>query len=103
MPRTHRIVYCDDRPDDVVPFTAQEETDADADEAQGVLNLPIKAAARLRAQRNQLLAETDGVFSSDAPDALATQDLKDYRQALRDLPATTDDIYNPVWPTKPEE
>ena len=104
MARTHRVVdVSGSNPvETVVPFSDEEETAADAAEAQGVLNLPIKAAARLRAQRNQLLAETDGVFSSDAPDALATQELKDYRQALRDLPANTDDIYNPVWPTKPE-
>ncbi len=31
----------------------------------------------------------------------ASDDMKTYRQALRDLPANTKDVYCPVSPTKP--
>jgi hypothetical protein len=61
---------------------------------------PAKVQAEVRFQRNQLLAETDRF-------ALADQTLSDemraYRQALRDLPANTTDFDNVVWPDKPAE
>ena len=53
----------------------------------------------LRTARNVLLSESDWTQVSDAPvdhTAWAT-----YRQALRDLPATTTDPLEPVWPTPP--
>jgi hypothetical protein len=52
----------------------------------------------LRKQRNLLIAETDYLALSDAT---LTDDMKTYRQTLRDLPANTTDPANPVWPTKP--
>jgi hypothetical protein len=54
--------------------------------------------ARLRRQRNQLLAETDYLALADST---LTDEMRTYRQALRDLPANTTDPSNPVWPTKP--
>ena len=57
----------------------------------------------LRNHRNQLIAETDWIITmhkekgTNIPAAWKT-----YRQALRDLPANTEDPANPVWPTKPE-
>ena len=56
------------------------------------------ALADLRSKRNQLLAETDYLALSDST---LTDEMRDYRQALRDLPANTSDPANPVWPTKP--
>jgi hypothetical protein len=53
--------------------------------------------ALLREKRNQLLAETDWTVN---PDVTMTAEMAEYRQALRDLPATVD-IYNPVYPVKP--
>jgi len=53
---------------------------------------------RLRQRRNQLLAETDYLALSDST---LTDEMRTYRQALRDLPANTTDPANPVWPTKP--
>ena len=53
----------------------------------------------LRRQRNQLLAETDYLALVDAT---LTDEMRAYRQDLRDLPANTADPANPVWPTKPE-
>jgi hypothetical protein len=54
---------------------------------------------RLRHKRNQLLAETDYLALADVT---LTDEMRAYRQALRDLPANTVDPANPVWPTKPE-
>jgi len=53
----------------------------------------------LRRKRNLLLAETDYLALADAT---LTDEMRAYRQALRDLPANTADPANPVWPTKPE-
>ena len=53
----------------------------------------------LREQRDRLLAETDWWASSDRT---MTAEQTAYRQALRDLPATTTDPESPVWPVKPE-
>ena len=53
---------------------------------------------RLRAKRNQLLAETDYLALSDVT---LSAEMAEYRQALRDLPANTSDPANPTWPVKP--
>jgi len=56
----------------------------------------------LRAERDRRLTATDWVTlkaystSTPVPEAWAT-----YMQALRDLPATTEDPKNPVWPAVP--
>ena len=52
----------------------------------------------LRERRNLLLAQTDYLALSDVT---LTEDMRVYRQALRDLPANTTDPANPTWPTKP--
>jgi hypothetical protein len=71
-----------------IPRPGFEEVVTDADSAM----------AMLRAQRNALLKESDFLMLPDVP---ADDDaLTKYRQALRDLPATTDPL-NPVWPEKP--
>ena len=54
---------------------------------------------RLRALRNKALIETDWAALSDVT---MSDEMRTYRQALRDLPANTADPDNPVWPTKPE-
>ena len=65
--------------------------------------LPLEQMATLRRQRDQLLSDCDWVITmhkelgTNIPAAW-----KNYRQALRDLPANTEDPANPVWPTKPE-
>lgn len=56
----------------------------------------------LRAERDRRLATTDWVTlkaystSTPVPETWAT-----YMQALRDLPATTEDPTNPEWPVQP--
>ena len=52
----------------------------------------------LRSKRNQLLVDTDWTANSDVT---MSDEMKTYRQALRDLPANTADPANPSWPTKP--
>ena len=52
----------------------------------------------LRDKRNQLLAQTDYLALSDVT---MSDEMRTYRQALRDLPANTSDPANPVWPVKP--
>ena len=95
MPRYHNING------NQVQFTAEEETARDNEEAAWANAAPARALARLRERRNQLLAETDFYGNSDVT---MSDDMKTYRQALRDLPAgkdTVDKCENATWPTKP--
>lgn len=56
-----------------------------------------------RSLRNFKLRECDWVVMSDVSMPEETKKAwLDYRQALRDLPANTEDPENPVWPTPPE-
>ena len=57
----------------------------------------------LRQKRDTLLTQTDKYIVADYPhaDETAKQAWLDYRQALRDLPATTEDPTNPEWPVQP--
>lgn len=53
---------------------------------------------RLRDARDYFLQVTDVYAISDRT---MSNDMKTYRQALRDLPATVSDVYLPVFPTPP--
>ena len=95
MPRYHNING------NVVQFTAEEEAAQDALEATWAEQAPARALDRLRQKRNRLLAETDFYGNSDVT---MSDDMKTYRQALRDLPAGKDTVEkceNATWPTKP--
>jgi len=95
MPRYHNING------EVVQFTAEEETAADNAETAYNNAAPARALSNLRSKRNRLLAETDFYGNSDVT---MSDDMKTYRQALRDLPAgkdTVDKCNNATWPTKP--
>ena len=84
-----------------VPFTAQEETARDAEEKAWADGAYDRAIAKLREDRNRLLAETDFYALSDVTMA---DNMKTYRQNLRDLPSgkdTVDKVNNATWPTKP--
>jgi hypothetical protein len=55
--------------------------------------------ARVREQRNALLASSDWTQVTDSPvDSAAWAK---YRQELRDLPGKTDDPADPKWPKAP--
>jgi len=95
MPRYHNING------EKVQFTAEEETARDAEEQAWADAAPTRALARLRERRNRLLAETDFYGNSDVT---MSNDMKTYRQALRDLPDGKDTVEkceNATWPTKP--
>ena len=53
---------------------------------------------RLRSVRDILLKETD-IYA--LADRTMSDEMKTYRQALRDLPSRTTNPENPSWPTKP--
>jgi len=57
----------------------------------------------LRKKRDDLLSKTDKYTLTDWPHPTeeAKQAWLDYRQALRDLPANTEDPSAPVWPEAP--
>ena len=87
---------------EMVPFTEGEEEERDIVEAKFVENLPVRAFAALREERNKKIAETDWRFRSDQT---PSQDWIDYSQTLRDLPAQYTDetiVGDITWPTKPE-
>ena len=84
-----------------VAFTAEEETARDAEEKAWADGAVGRAQANLRSRRNRLLAETDFYALSDVT---MSDDMKTYRQDLRDLPAGKDTVAkceNAVFPTKP--
>ena len=95
MPRYHNING------ERVQFTAAEEAARDAEEqawADGALG---RAQDDLRSKRNQLLAETDFYALSDVT---MSDDMRTYRQELRDLPEgkdTIDKCNKVTWPIKP--
>ena len=81
-----------------VPFTAEEETARDAEEAAWAAGQADRDLEALREERNKLLAETDHFGFSDVTmtDAMTT-----YRQALRDITDSYSSLDDVVWPTKP--
>ena len=84
-----------------IQLTAAEETARDAEEKAWADGAVARAQAALRTRRNQLLAETDYYALSDVT---MSDDMKNYRQSLRDFPAakdTVDKCNNATWPTKP--
>ena len=95
MPRYHNING------NQVQFTAEEETARDAEEQAWAAGALARAQAELRRERNRLLAETDFYALSDVT---MSDDMKTYRQNLRDLPNGKDTVEkcdNVTWPTKP--
>ena len=67
-----------------IQLTAAEETARDAEEKAWADGAVARAQAALRTRRNQLLAETDYYALSDVT---MSDDMKNYRQSLRDFPA----------------
>ena len=95
MPRYHNING------NIVQFTAEEEAARDAEEKAWADGALARAQANLRFKRNRLLAETDFYALSDVT---MSDDMKTYRQEVRDLPADKDTVEkcnNATFPTKP--
>ena len=88
----------------VPPHSIVEWSGPDAQPTEAELQAAYDAAVSvevlktLRTERNARLAETDYLALADST---LTDEMRTYRQALRDLPANTADPANPVWPVKP--
>ena len=99
MPRFHNING------ENVQFTAAEETARDNEETAWANAAPTRALARLRETRDNLLKACDWEITSELEKGNAISDnMKTYRQALRDLPSGKDTVAkctNATWPTKP--
>jgi len=86
-------MFSDVTDDDGTKHTKAEQ------EATYQASLDADAAVQNRVRRNELLAETDFYALSDVT---MSDEMKTYRQALRDLPSQSDWPYVD-YPTKPEE
>ena len=88
-----RLVLIDTEGTDIRPTRDEFNT--------GLRNFKMQ---ELRQERNILISKTDYLATIDYPHTSESkkQEWLDYRQALRDLPANTEDPENPVWPTPPE-
>ena len=85
----------------IVPFTAAEEAQRDAEELAFANGAFDRAMADLRQKRNSLLTATDYLALSDNT---LTTEMSTYRQALRDLTnglTTLDEVNAVSFPTKP--
>ena len=95
MPRYHNING------NVVQFTTAEEAARDTEETTWANGALARAQANLRSRRDNLLAETDFYALSDVT---MSDNMKTYRQELRDLPSGKDTVAkctDATWPTKP--
>ena len=81
-----------------IPFTEEEETARDAEEALWAAGADDRAAAAARDKRNDLLADTDWTANSDVT---MTTEMTAYRTLLRNLPAQADFPTTINWPTAP--
>ena len=77
-------------------------TTAADNEAAYKASIDAQAAASVRSQRDQLIAETDWVvvMAKETGTNIAAA-MKTYRQALRDLPSAAGFPHTMTWPTKP--
>ena len=95
MPRHHNING------NIVPFTAEEEAQRDAEEQAWNNGAFDRAMADLRQRRDSLLKATDYLALSDNT---LSADMTTYRQDLRDITnglTTVEDVNAVVFPTKP--
>tara|TARA_R100001163_G_C5026804_1_gene168124 strand:- start:13 stop:297 length:285 start_codon:yes stop_codon:yes gene_type:complete len=84
----------------VVELSAAENAARDLEEAAWESGQADRDMLALRIERNARLAETD-IFALS--DMTLTDEMRSYRQSLRDMPSTAaSDPANPTWPTKPE-
>jgi hypothetical protein len=87
----------------IVPFTAEEEAQRDAEELAYANGAFDRAMADLRSKRDRLLASCDWVMINDSPITDKTA-WGTYRQALRDITenlTTVEQVQAVEFPTKP--
>lgn len=90
MPRYHNING------EMVQFSADEETARDAEEQAWADGADTRAAVAVRKERDALLSSCDWMASSDVT---MSDEWRDYRQALRDVPSQLPGAI--TWPTEP--
>ena len=86
---------------ELIEITGSELAQLEAKEQAWIDGALDRELQVLREKRNRLLKETDFYGNSDVT---MSDDMKTYRQALRDLPAGKDTVEkceNATWPTKP--
>lgn len=84
-----------------VPYTTEEETARDVEEKAWSDGTASRRMTELRKQRDVLLAKTDFYALGDVT---MSDEMKTYRQALRDITkdlTTSTQIKNVTWPTEP--
>ena len=84
-----------------VELTAEEISQREAEEAAWNAGAFDRSMANLRSDRDRRLAQTDWYALQDVTMSDA---MRDYRQALRDLPVsltTVEQVEAVTWPTKP--
>jgi len=85
-------------PEGNVPFTAEEEAEWDAMQAELAAGANDRKAEEVRQERDSLLSETDWMAGSDVT---MSNEWRTYRQALRDVPSQEGFPNTVVWPDKP--
>ena len=84
-----------------IEMTDAEIASRQAEEKQNLEGTLVQRMAKLRNERNNLLAETDWMGNSDVT---MSAEWTTYRQKLRDITKdlkTVDDVKSVTWPTKP--
>ena len=81
-----------------IALTDEEEAVVVAEEQAWADGQADRDLAALRAERDQLLAETDYLALSDNT---LSAEMTTYRQALRDITDSYTSLDDVVWPTKP--
>jgi hypothetical protein len=89
----------------IVPFTAEEEAQRDAEETAHANNAFDRSISDLRSKRNNLLKASDWeVIMAKEKGTSLSAGFKTYRQNLRDITSgltTVEDVQGVVFPTKP--
>ena len=81
-----------------VELSKEENEQRDEEERLWAEQAPSREMAQIRQHRDTLLRETDHFGLSDVT---LTDEMKTYRQALRDIPASNTIYADVTWPTKP--
>lgn len=81
-----------------VELTKEENDARDAEEKAWTDAAPAREMAQIRQHRDTLLRETDHFGLGDVT---MSDEMKTYRQTLRDIPASNTIYADVTWPTKP--
>ena len=85
-------------PEGNVPFTAEEDAAQNIREQEWADGATAREMEAIREHRNRVLKETDYYALSDVT---MSDEMKTYRQALRDIPASNTVYKDVEWPDKP--